>query len=142
MGSAKLQDTIRVHYTGRLNTGEIFDSSLDREPLEFTIGSGQLIAGFDEGVIGMSLAEKRTITIPHHLAYGPVHEQLIQEVSRTQLPSDMDLFVGQVLVATGPDGDEMQLLVRDVQVETITVDGNHPLAGQELIFDIELIEIL
>lgn len=142
MSVANVQDTVRVHYTGKLASGEIFDSSLEREPLEFTIGSGQLIAGFDEGVIGMALNEKRTLNIPAHLAYGPVHEQLIQEVSRLQLPPEIEPFVGQVLMATGPEGDEMRLVVRVVTDESITVDGNHPLAGEELIFEVELVEIL
>jgi FKBP-type peptidyl-prolyl cis-trans isomerase 2 len=142
MNTAKNTDTIRVHYTGRLGDGAIFDSSLEREPLEFTIGSGQLISGFDEGVIGMKINEKRTLTIPPHLAYGPVYDQLIQEVGRDQLPEDVKPEAGQILIATGPDGQELRLVVKEVNELTIVVDGNHPLAGEQLIFEVELLEIL
>jgi FKBP-type peptidyl-prolyl cis-trans isomerase 2 len=142
MNKAKNTDKVRVHYTGRLESGEIFDSSADREPLEFTIGSGQLIAGFDEGVLGMELMEQKTISIPAHLAYGPVHEELIQSFPRTELPADINPSIGQVLIATGPEGEEMHLVVKSLSDDFIVLDGNHPLAGETLIFDIQLVEIV
>lgn len=142
MNKAKVSDTVKVHYTGRLTNGEIFDSSVEREPLQFTIGTGQLIAGFDEGVVGMELMEKKTLNIPYHLAYGPVYEELIQSFPRTELPPDITPSIGQVLIATGPEGEEMHLMVKALNDEFIVLDGNHPLAGEELIFDVQLVEIL
>lgn len=142
MITAKTNDKVRVHYTGRLHSGEVFDSSLEREPLEFVIGSGQLIPGFDAGVLGMQVHEKKTISIPPDQAYGHRYEDLIQEINREQLPADIDPFEGQVLLANMPDGSSMRLIVTKVNPQSIVVDGNHPLAGEELIFDIELVEIL
>ena len=141
MSEVKANDTVRVHYTGRLTTGEIFDSSIDREPLEFTMGQGMLIPGFENGMMGMKVEEKRTVEIPSAEAYGEVHEQLIMEVPKEQLPQDMEPEVGMGLISQSPDGREMPLKIIDVKEETITVDGNHPLAGKDLIFDIELVEI-
>lgn len=142
MSKAKQNDTVKVHYTGKLQSGEIFDSSVDREPLEFTIGSGQLIKGFDHGVVGMEVNETKSVAIPSGEAYGPVQEQLIQEVEKSQLPPEIQPAVGQTLIATGPQGEETRLIVREVKDASITVDANHPLAGQDLIFDIQLVEIM
>lgn len=142
MSKAKQNDTVKVHYTGKLQSGEIFDSSVDREPLEFTIGSGQLIKGFDHGVVGMEVNETKSVAIPSDEAYGPVQEQLIQEVEKSQLPPEIQPAVGQTLIATGPQGEETRLVIREVNDASITVDANHPLAGQDLIFDIQLVEIM
>lgn len=142
MSTAKANDTVRVHYTGKLNDGQIFDSSVDREPLEFTVGAGQMIPGFDKAVEGMELNEKKTINLNPEDAYGPVNEDLFHKVERSQLPADLKPEVGQVLVAGSPDGREMQVTVQEVGEETITIDANHPLAGKELIFDIQLVEIV
>jgi len=141
MSKAKEKDTVLVHYTGKLTTGEIFDTSIDREPLEFTIGSGQLIQGFDRGVLGMSISESRTVTIPSEEAYGPVNDQLIQRVDADQIPPEISPVVGQTLVATDSKGEETHLIVREVNEAFIIVDANHPLAGQDLIFDITLVAI-
>jgi FKBP-type peptidyl-prolyl cis-trans isomerase 2 len=142
MSTAKANDTVKVHYTGTLVSGEIFDTSVERDPLQFTVGGGQMIKGFDEAVNGMTLNEKKKVTIPCAEAYGERNDQMIQQVPRTDLPEDMQPEPGQTLVATGPDGHEMHVLVTEVTEETISIDANHPLAGQDLIFEIELVEIV
>ncbi|QCX37551.1 peptidylprolyl isomerase [Aureibaculum algae] len=141
MIQVKENNTVKVNYTGKLSDGQIFDSSEGREPLEFTLGQGQLIPGFEKGLIDMKLNEKKTITIPKAEAYGEVNEQLIQEVNKTELPQDMEPKVGMGLVSKSPDGQEMNLMVVEVKDESIVIDGNHPLAGKDLIFDLEVIEI-
>ncbi len=138
---AKAQDTVKVHYTGKLTTGEVFDSSEGREPLQFTVGGGQMIKGFDEAVDGMGLNEKKTVTIPSAEAYGDHNAELIQEVPKNQLPEEMKPEVGQKLVATNEQGHETYVSVTAVTEEAITVDANHDLAGKDLVFDIELVEI-
>lgn len=141
MSQVKKNDKVKVHYTGRLTSGEQFDSSAGREPLEFTVGAGQMIKGFDEAVEGMALNEKKTVTLAPENAYGPVYDQLINKVERKQLPSDMNPEIGQNLVASSPDGQQTRVVVTAVEEDTITIDANHPLAGKELVFDIELVEI-
>jgi len=141
MSQAKSGDTVKIHYTGTLEDGTEFDSSAGREPLEFAIGSGQVIPGFDNAVDGMTVGDNQTVTIPAGEAYGERHDQLVQEVPKTALPEDMKPEVGMQLQSQGPDGQIMNLLVTAVEVESITVDGNHPLAGQALTFAIELVEI-
>lgn len=138
---AKAQDTVKVHYTGKLTTGEVFDSSEGREPLEFTVGGGQMIKGFDEAVDGMGLNEKKTVTITSAEAYGDHNAELIQEVPKNQLPAEMKPEVGQKLVATNEQGHETYVNITDVTEESIIVDANHDLAGKDLVFDIELVEI-
>jgi len=138
---AKKDDQVKVHYTGTLTNGEVFDSSLQREPLAFTVGAGQMIKGFDEAVNGMSVNEKKTVTIPAAEAYGERNDDLLQVVPKTDLPDDMDPKVGQTLVASAPNGQQSQVVVSDVSDDTITVDANHPLAGKDLVFEIELVEI-
>lgn len=142
MSTVKANDKVRVHYTGKLNSGEIFDSSVDREPLEFTVGAGQMIAGFDAAVNGMELNEKKTVTLSPEEAYGQVNTELYHKVDRAQLPEDLKPEVGQMLVAGSPDGREMHVKVHEVHEDAIVIDANHPLAGQELTFDIQLVEIL
>jgi FKBP-type peptidyl-prolyl cis-trans isomerase 2 len=142
MSKAKTNDTVKVHYTGTLLNGEVFDSSLERDPLQFTVGAGQMIKGFDDAVNGMELKEKTKVTIPCAEAYGEKNDQLIQEVPRTDLPADMKPEPGQTLVATNQNGQQTHVLVTDVADEKITIDANHPLAGQDLVFEIELVEIL
>ena len=141
MSKVKENDTVRVHYTGKLVTGEVFDSSLQREPLEVTLGEGSLIPGFEKGLIDMVVEEKKTITIPKEEAYGEIRRELFQELGKDQLPSDINPEVGMGLVARGEDGRERQLRVAEVRDTTIVIDANHPLAGQDLIFDLELVEI-
>jgi len=141
MSQAKSGDTVKIHYTGTLDDGTEFDSSAGREPLEFALGGGQVIAGFDNAVDGMSVGENKTVTIPPGEAYGDRHEQLVQEVPKTSLPDDMQPEVGMQLQSQSPDGQIMNLVIADVADESITVDANHPLAGQALTFAIELVEI-
>lgn len=141
MSQVKENDTVRVHYTGKLSNGQVFDSSLEREPLEVTLGQGMLIPGFEKGIIDMKLNEKKTINIPVNEAYGEVQKELFYEVKKEQLPPEMTPEVGMGLASKGPDGREVQFRVAEVNKDHIIVDANHPLAGQELIFDLELIEI-
>ena len=141
MNQVKENNTVKVNYTGKLSDGQIFDSSEGREPIEFTLGQGQLIPGFEKGLIDMKLNEKKTITIPKEEAYGDVNKDLIQEVKKTELPQDMAPEVGMGLVSKTPDGQEMNLMVVEVRKETIVIDGNHPLAGKELVFDLEVLAI-
>jgi peptidylprolyl isomerase len=141
MSQAKSGDTVKIHYTGTLDDGTEFDSSAGREPLEFSLGSGQVIAGFDNAVDGMTVGDSKTVTIPPGEAYGEQHEQLVQEVPKTSLPDDMKPEVGMQLQSQGPDGQVMNLVIAEVAEESITVDGNHTLAGKALTFAIELVEI-
>lgn len=142
MTQAKHGDTVRIHYTGRLTDGTQFDSSDGREPLEFQVGSGQIIKGLDDQVQGMSVGEKETVTIPADAAYGPHRPEGVQSVPRTQIPDGVDTSVGARLQATGGDGRTMTLTVVDTSEEAVTVDANHPLAGKDLVFDVELVEVL
>ncbi|MGJ8745159.1 FKBP-type peptidyl-prolyl cis-trans isomerase [Polaribacter sp.] len=141
MSQVKENNTIKVNYTGKLTDGQIFDTSEGKEPVEFVLGQGRLIPGFEKGLIDMKLNEKKTITIAKEDAYGDVNENLIQEVAKTQLPQDMEPQVGMGLVSTSPEGQEINLMVVEVKEESIVVDGNHPLAGRDLIFDLEVVEI-
>ncbi len=141
MSQVKQNDTVKVHYTGKLTDGQVFDTSEGKEPIEFTLGEGQLIPGFEKGLIDMKLKEKKTITIPKEEAYGAPREDLVQEVEKSQLPEEIKPEVGMGLVSKTPDGREMNLVVAEVKDQTIVVDGNHPLAGKDLIFDLEVVEI-
>ena len=141
MAQVKKNDTVKVHYTGKLTSGEVFDSSVDREPLEFTVGAGQMIQGFDSAVEGMELNEKKTVTIPSAEAYGDRNDQLLHKVEKSNLPEDLKPEVGQTLVAGGPEGQQTRVTVVEVTDNDITIDANHPLAGQDLVFDIELVNI-
>ncbi len=142
MTQAKSGDTVRIHYTGTLDDGTQFDSSAGRDPLEFALGGGQVIPGFDNAVDGMAVGDSKTVTIPAEEAYGERHEQLVQQVSRSALPDEITPEVGMQLQSQSPEGQVMMLVVTEVEDESITVDANHPLAGQALTFDIELVEIV
>ena len=141
MSQAKQGDSVKIHYTGTLNDGTVFDSSADREPLEFKLGSGQVIPGFDEAVTGMSVGEKKNVTIPVDKAYGPRNDQLIMDIPRSQVPADINPEVDQQLQMGGPNGEVVIVKVVEVTDEIIKLDANPPLAGQDLIFDLELVEI-
>lgn len=142
MSQAKSGDTVRIHYTGTLSDGTQFDSSEGRDPLEFSLGSGQVIPGFDNAVEGMAVGDSKSVSIEPEQAYGQKHEQLIQDVPKSALPQDMEPEVGMRLQSQSPDGQVMHLLITAVAEESITVDGNHPLAGHTLSFDINLVEIV
>ena len=141
MSQVKENDTVKVHYTGKLNNGQVFDSSVDREPLEVTLGQGMLIPGFEKGIMTMELNEKKTINIPVAEAYGDVQKELLYEVKKEQLPQDMKPEVGMGLASKGEDGREVQFRIAEVNEDHIIADANHPLAGQDLTFDLELVEI-
>ena len=141
MSHAKSGDTVKIHYTGTLDDGTQFDSSQGRDPLEFEVGSGQVIPGFDKAVEGMTVGDSKSVRIEADEAYGPRHDQLVQEVDRSVLPDDLNPETGMALQSSSPDGQVTQFMVTDVTDQTITVDANHPLAGQALSFDIELVEI-
>jgi len=141
MSKVKNGDTVKVHYTGRLDDGTVFDSSLDREPLSFTLGKGQLIPGFEAAVIGMEVGDNTTAKIPAAEAYGPVREDMIARVGKDQLPEGLSPEVGQKLQVPQNDGHMLVVTVTEVDDSHITLDANHPLAGKDLTFDIELVEV-
>ncbi len=142
MDKVKENDTVKVHYTGKLVNGQVFDSSLEREPLEVALGQGQLIPGFEKGLIDMAVNEKKTITIDKQDAYGEVNEQLFQKISKSQLPDDLKPEVGMGLVGANAEGQQQQFRVAKVEENDIILDANHPLAGQDLVFDLEVVAIL
>lgn len=141
MAQAQHGDTVKVHYTGKLDDGTVFDSSVDREPLEFTIGQGGIIPGFEQAVLGMSQGESKTETIPVENAYGPYIEEMVVTVDRQQMPAEIEPQVGQQLHLQQPDGQMIPVMITDVSNSTVTLDANHPLAGETLTFDIQLVEI-
>ena len=141
MSQVKENDTVKVHYTGKLKNGQVFDSSLEREPLEFTLGKGMLIPGFEKAVIDMKVNDKKTVEIPVNEAYGEVRQELFHKVERQQLPEEIKPEVGLGLVSRDAQGNEHQFRIVEVNDDNVIVDGNHPLAGQDLVFDLELIEI-
>ncbi len=142
MAEAKQGDTVKVHYTGKLDDGTVFDTSAEREPLQFTIGQGQIIPGFEEAVVGMSEGESKTTQIPSDAAYGPHRDEMIVEVDRSQFPPNLDPEVGQQLQIRQPDGQAIVVTVTDLSDESATLDANHPLAGKDLTFDIELVQVV
>lgn len=137
----KANDKVRVHYKGSLSDGVMFDSSEGRDPLEFTIGSGQMIPGFENGVIGMQVDESKTLNIPAAEAYGQPKAELILEVPKSQLPPEINPEIGLQLMSQTPDGQQTPLLVTEVKEDSIIVDANHPLAGKDLTFEITLVSI-
>ncbi len=141
MTQAKEGDKVKVHYTGKLEDGAVFDTSQDRSPLEFTIGSGQVIPGFENAVVGLSPGEKTQAKVPPEDGYGPHHKEMVIEAERSDLPADLDLQAGQQLNVRQEDGRVFRLTVIDVTESKVTLDANHPLAGKDLTFDIELVEI-
>ncbi|GAA3925225.1 FKBP-type peptidyl-prolyl cis-trans isomerase [Chitinophaga oryziterrae] len=134
-------DTVRVHYHGRLTDGTTFDSSEGRDPLEFQVGAGMVIKGFDNGVIDMKVGDKRTLEIPVDEAYGPKNAELIMEFPKDNIPAELNPEVGMDLQMSNPEGQVFPVKVAAIGSEFITLDANHPLAGEALVFDIELVEI-
>lgn len=141
MASAKHGDTVQVHYTGTLDDGTVFDSSANREPLQFTIGAGQIIPGFEDAVIGMKPGDAKSTTIPADQAYGPHNDDMVVMVDRDQFPNHITPEIGQQLQISQPNGQPIVVTVTDVSVESVTLDANHPLAGKDLTFNIELVAI-
>lgn len=142
MQQVKTGDTVRVHYHGRLENGDTFDKSEGKAPLEFKVGTGSVIKGFDNGVLDMKVGEKKTLNIPVEEAYGPKSDELIMEFPKANIPADLNPEVGMELQMSNPQGQVFPVRVAAVGVEFITLDANHPLAGEPLIFDIELVEIV
>lgn len=141
MGQAKQGDTVKVHYTGKLEDGTVFDSSVEREPIAFKIGAGQIIPGFEKAVEGMEPGEKTTTVIPATEAYGPRKEEALVTVERSQLPPDLEPKVGQQLQVQQEDGQGLPVRVVQVDDAKVTLDSNHPLAGKDLAFEIELVAV-
>lgn len=139
MAQAKYGDVVKVHYTGKLDDGTVFDSSTDRDPLEFTIGNGEIIPGFEQAVIGMKPGETKTIKIPSDEAYGPHHEEMVLEIDRNEFPADLNLRAGLQLQMGQDDGRAIPVMVIDISESSVTLDANHPLAGKDLTFDIRLV---
>jgi len=137
----KKGDKVKVHYHGRLNDGTTFDSSAGRQPLEFEVGSGMVIKGFDEGVAGMSVGDKKTISIPAEDAYGTRQEEMVIEFPKSNFPPDIEPEVGMTLNMHSENGQELPVVITGINDDVITLDANHPLAGKELIFDIELVDL-
>lgn len=142
MPQARSGDMVQVHYTGKLVDGTTFDSSEGGTPLQFTLGEGDLIPGFEEAVLGMTPGERKTHTIPAHQAYGIHQPELLIEVERQQFPDDINPYVGQQLQMTQENGSTVQVVVTAVNVAHVTLDANHPLAGQDLVFEISLVAIM
>ena len=141
MSKVQANDTVVVHYQGRLESGEVFDDSNGRDPLEISLGQGMVIPGFENALIDMAVSEKKTVNIPAAEAYGEHRAELVQEVPKNQLPEEIKPEVGMQLVSQTPDGQQIPLIVNEVGEEAITVDANPPLAGKDLIFDLELVAI-
>ncbi len=142
MSQAQANDTVRVHYTGSLEDGTVFDSSLDGEPLEFTLGQRMVIPGFEEAVLGMNEGDTRTVSIPPEEAYGYPREDLVVDVERSQLPPHIELRLGMILQVHSDEGKIGHVTVMGFTEDTVTLDANHILAGQELTFEIKLVEIV
>lgn len=142
MTDVKTGDVVRLHYTGTLTDGSVFDSSQGRDPLEFEVGSGQIIPGLDAALPGMSVGEQKVVEVPCDMAYGPHHPQGRQPVPRSQIPPDMDVALGMQLEMRTPEGQSMPVTVVELSEAEVVLDANHPLAGKDLTFAIELVEIV
>lgn len=141
MTVAEHGNTVKIHYTGTLDNGSVFDTSAGREPLEFTLGGGQVIAGFDEAVAGMAVGEKKNVTVPVDKAYGPRNEELVIAAPKEHVPADINPEVGQQLQMGSPNGELVVVTVVEITDTHIKLDANPPLAGQDLNFDIELVAV-
>lgn len=142
MAQAKQGDEVKVHYTGKLEDGTVFDTSQDREPLSFTVGDGQVIQGFDEAIVGMTPGDQKTAKIPPEEGYGARREDLVVAIEKERISNDVEPEIGQQLQLRLQDGRQVPVVVREVGEETVTIDANHPLAGKDLIFDIELVDVV
>ncbi len=142
MAQVKSGDKVKVHYHGKLTSGETFDSSEGREPLEFEVGSGMVIKGFDDGVTGMTVGEKKTINIPFDEAYGPKNPEMVIPMPKDKFPEELEIEVGTPLGMSDQQGQEFQVTVVEIKEDVVMLDANHPLAGEDLVFDLELVEIV
>lgn len=142
MAQAKNGDKVKIHYTGKLEDETVFDSSVEREPLEFTVGDGKIIPGFEKAVVGMEPGESKTVTVSPDMAYGPHRKELVVDVERERVPDKLDLKIGGFVQIRQRDGGVIQAKVTGVSEAKVTLDANHPLAGKDLTFDIKLVEIV
>jgi peptidylprolyl isomerase len=142
MAEAKQGDTVKVHYTVRLEDGTILGSTTNHEPLQFTIGEGEILPGFEEAIVGMNPGESKTVQVPADGAFGPHQEEMIVVVGRNRLPADLKPKAGESLLFRQEDGKTITVMVTDVSESSVTIDANHPLAGKDLTFDIQFVEIL
>jgi len=142
MAQAKHGDTVKIHYTGKLEDGIVFDTSIGREPLQFKIGEDQVIQSLEKGIIGMNLNESKTVTIPSDEAYGPYRKKMVLDIPRNQFPPSIQPEIDRQLKLRQPNGQAIIVTVIQVSESNVTLDANHPLAGKDLIFDIQLIEII
>lgn len=142
MEEARSGDTVRVNYTGKLEDETVFQTSMDREPLEFTIGQERVIPAFENAVIGMKPGDGKTVKVSAEEGFGPYREELVRTIERSQFPADIEPEVGQRLNLSEPGGHEIVVTVTDFSEAAVTLDANHPLAGENLVFDIELVEIV
>ncbi len=141
MTTIKEGDTVRIHYTGTLLDGQVFDSSEGRDPLEFAVGSGQIIPGLETAIPGMAIGDKKRVQVPCIEAYGPINPGMRQQIPREGIPDDIPLEPGTQLQMQTPEGQTVPVTVVEVDEATVTLDANHPLAGQDLIFDIEIVSV-
>ncbi|HJX30387.1 MAG TPA: peptidylprolyl isomerase [Thermodesulfobacteriota bacterium] len=141
MSLAKNGDKVKVHFTGKLKSGKVFDSSKDSKPLEFTIGAGEMMPGFEKEIIGMTNGDIKTFTVLPEEAYGSRREELVATVEKNHFPSDITPTIGQPLQITVPDGEVLDLLITSIDGDMVTIDANHPLAGEALLFEVELVGI-
>lgn len=141
MGEVVKGSNVKVHYTGTLQDGTVFDSSRDREPLAFEVGAGMMIKGFDAAVYGMKVGDSKKVDIPAAEAYGERNDEMIVNISKSQLPPDLEPAVGQQLGMQQPDGQSVPVVITKVEADSVELDANHPLAGKNLIFDIEMVEV-
>lgn len=141
MSTVKQGDTVKVHYVGKFKDGQVFDTSKDREPLEFTIGSGQVIKGFEDAVDGMTQGESKVVDVPAGDAYGDVRPDLVIQVPKSQIPPDLNVEAGQQLQMQTKDGQQIPVVVVETTEEKVVIDANHPMAGKDLTFEIELLEV-
>jgi peptidylprolyl isomerase/FKBP-type peptidyl-prolyl cis-trans isomerase SlpA len=141
VAKAKEGDTVQVHYTGKLKDGTVFDTSEEREPLSFTIGEERVIPGFEKAVVGMEPGDTKTEELPPEQAYGEHREDMVMELERDQLPDNLEPKVGQQLQLRMQNGQEVPVVITELGEESVTIDANHPLAGKDLVFEIELVEI-
>jgi len=141
MAQAQSGDTVQIHYTGKLEDGTVFDSSQERDPLEFTLGSGQVIPGFDAGVLGMEIGENKQVSIEPEDAYGPTNPEMVLRITKDQFPEHITPEEGLQLQLSQPDGGAVNVLITSIEGDEVTLDGNHPLAGKKLIFDLQLVAI-
>jgi peptidylprolyl isomerase len=141
MSEAKKGDMVKVHYTGRFEDGSLFDSSKDRAPLQFTLGNGEMIPGFENAIIGMKIGDTKTAKIAANEAYGPYIDDMVMRIGKDKFPADMELKTGLMLKIRQPEGNAINVMVTDISDDEVVLDANHPLAGKDLEFDIELVHI-